>query len=126
AVSRRAFRDREPDVGDPREVWGWVAIHDPLITTFTPADLFFAHHLVLGFRYDRRLVPPKLLALERRRLENERKAARGVDRLGTAERREDQKEEPPKPPAGRPPQPPALGRRSRIRDRPGFPRGTPP
>jgi recombination associated protein RdgC len=88
AVSRRAFRDREPDVGDPREAWGWVAIHDPLITAFTPADLFFHHYLVLAFRYDRRLVPPKLLALERRRLENERKADRGVDRLGTAERRE--------------------------------------
>jgi recombination associated protein RdgC len=88
AVSKRAFRDREPDVGDPREAWGWVAIHNPLVTAFTPADLFFHRYLVLGFRYDRRLVPPKLLALERRRIEQERKDARGVDRLGSAERRE--------------------------------------
>jgi len=88
AVSKRAFRDREPDVGDPREASGWVTIHDPLGTAFTAADLFFHHYLVLGFRYDRRLVPPKLLMLERRRLENERKVARGVERLNAAERRE--------------------------------------
>jgi len=43
---------------------------------------------VVAFRYDKRLVPPKLLMLERRRLENERKAARGVTKLGAAERRE--------------------------------------
>jgi recombination associated protein RdgC len=88
AVAKRAFREREADVGDPRETWGWVAIHDPLVTAFTPADLFFHRYLVLGFRYDKRLVPPKLVMLERRRLESERKAARGVDRLGAAERRE--------------------------------------
>jgi DNA recombination-dependent growth factor C len=88
AVTKRAFRETDPEVGDPRQAWGWVAIHDPLLTVFTPADLFFHHYLVLGFRYDKRLVPPKLLMLERRRLENERKGARGVDRLGAAERRE--------------------------------------
>src|SRR4029077_18279279 len=88
AVTKRAFRETEPEFGDPRQAWGWVAIHDPLLTTFTPADLFFHHYLVLGFRYDKRLVPPKLLMLERRRLENERKATRGVAKLGAAERRE--------------------------------------
>lgn len=88
AVSKRAFRESDPEIGDPRQAWGWVTIHDPLLTTFTPADLFFHHYLVLGFRYDKRLVPPKLLFLERRRLENERKATRGVNKLGAAERRE--------------------------------------
>ena len=78
AVTRHAFRESDPEMGDPRQAWGWIAIHDPLLTTFTPADLFFHHYLVLGFRYDKRLVPPKLLMLERRRLEREREAARGV------------------------------------------------
>ena len=88
AVSKRAFRESDPEIGDPRQAWGWVTIHDPLLTAFTPTDLFFHHYLVLGFRYDKRLVPPKLLFLERRRLENERKAARGTTKLGAAERRE--------------------------------------
>ena len=88
AVVKRAFREREVDVGDPRETWGWVTMQDPLVTEFTPADLFFQHYLVLGFRWDRRLVPPKLVFLERRRLENGRKATRGVERLSAAERRE--------------------------------------
>ena len=88
AVSKRAFRESDPDLGDPRQAWGWITIHDPLLTAFTPADLFFHHYLVLGFRYDKRLVPPKLLFLERRRLENERKATRGTTKLGAAERRE--------------------------------------
>lgn len=88
AVTKRGFRESDPEIGDPRQAWGWVAIHDPLLTTLTPADLFFHHYLVLGFRYDKRLVPPKLLMLERRRLENERKATRGVSKLGAAERRE--------------------------------------
>jgi recombination associated protein RdgC len=88
AVTKRAFRESDPEIGDPRQAWGWVTIHDPLLTSFTPADLFFHHYLVLGFRYDKRLVPPKLLYLERRRLENERKAVRGVTKLGAAERRE--------------------------------------
>jgi DNA recombination-dependent growth factor C len=88
AVTKRAFRESEPEFGDSKQSWGWVTIHDPLLTAFTPADLFFHHYLVLGFRYDKRLVPPKLLFLERRRLENERKATRGVTKLGAAERRE--------------------------------------
>jgi hypothetical protein len=88
AVTKRAFRESDPEIGDPKQSWGWVTIHDPLLTAFTPADLFFHHYLVLGFRYDKRLVPPKLLFLERRRLENERKATRGVTKLGAAERRE--------------------------------------
>ena len=88
AVTKRAFRESEAGIGDPRQSWGWVTVHDPLLTSFTPADLFFHHYLVVGFRYDKRLVPPKLLMLERRRLENERKAARGVTKLGAAERRE--------------------------------------
>lgn len=88
AVTKRAFRESDPEIGDPRQAWGWVTIHDPLLTSFTPADLFFHHYLVLGFRYDKRLVPPKLAWLERRRLENERKAARGMTKLGAAERRE--------------------------------------
>jgi DNA recombination-dependent growth factor C len=88
AVTKRAFRESDPEIGDPRQAWGWVTIHDPLLVTFTPSDLFFHHYLVLGFRYDKRLVPPKLLFLERRRLENERKAGRGLTKLGAAERRE--------------------------------------
>jgi DNA recombination-dependent growth factor C len=88
AVSKHAFRETEPGIGDVRQSWGWVAIHDPLLTTFTPGDLFFHHYLVTGFRYDKRLVPPKLAWLERRRLEQERKSARGTTKLGAAERRE--------------------------------------
>src|SRR5262245_1917116 len=88
AVTRHVFRDPEPDAGDPRETWGWVPLHDPLGERFVPADLFFHHYLVLGFRYDKRLVPPKLLLVEGRRPEAERKGKRGVERLGRAERRE--------------------------------------
>jgi hypothetical protein len=65
-----------------------VGIHDPLVTELGPADLFFQHYLVVGFRWDRRVVPPKLLWLERRRLEEQRKAERGVDRLSAPERKE--------------------------------------
>ncbi len=88
AVGRHAFRDGDPEAGDARQAWGWIAVHDPLQTEFTPADLFFHHYLVLGFRYDKRLVPPKLLMLERRRLERERASARGALRVSAAERRE--------------------------------------
>jgi DNA recombination-dependent growth factor C len=88
AVARHAFRESDPEVGDPRQAWGWVTIHDPLSVAFQPSDLFFHHYLVLGFRYDKRLVPPKLLWLERRRLEEERKAALGTTKLGAAARRE--------------------------------------
>ena len=88
AVSRRAFHDLELDVGERHESSGWVGIHDPLVTELGPADLFFQHYLVVGFRWDRRVVPPKLLWLERRRLEEQRKAERGVDRLSAPERKE--------------------------------------
>jgi hypothetical protein len=88
AVTRRAFRDVDPAAGGDREACGWVGIHDPLATAFTPADLFFAHWLVLGFRYDRLAVPAKLLGLERRRAEAARCAERGVERLSAAERKE--------------------------------------
>ncbi|HLK11500.1 MAG TPA: hypothetical protein VKW76_08965 [Candidatus Binatia bacterium] len=88
AVTRRAFRDVDPAAGGAREGCGWVGIHDPLVTVFDPADLFFAHWLVVGFRYDRLAVPAKLLGLERRRAEAARRAERGVERLGAAERKE--------------------------------------
>jgi len=88
AVSRRVFREPELDIGDVREASGWVGIHDPLATALGPADIFFQHYLVVAFRWDRRVVPPKLLWLERRRLEEQRKAERGVERLSAPERRE--------------------------------------
>ena len=88
AVTRHAFRDGDQEVGDARQAWGWIAMHDPLQIEFTPADLFFHQYLVLGFRFDKRLVPPKLLMLERRRLERDRAAARGAERVSAAERRE--------------------------------------
>lgn len=88
AVSRRAFREPDLDIGDRRETSGWVGIHDPLVTELGAADLFFQHYLVVGFRWDRRVVPPKLLWLERRRLEDERRAERGVERLSAPERKE--------------------------------------
>jgi hypothetical protein len=65
-----------------------ITIHDPLLPAFTPADCFFHHYLVLGFRYDKRLVPPKLLMLERRRLEERAQGDARVSKLGAAERRE--------------------------------------
>jgi len=86
AVTRRAFREGDAELSEARQAWGWFTIHDPLVVEFTPADLFFHHYLVVGFRYDKRLVPPKLLMLERRRLENARKAERGTTKLGAAER----------------------------------------
>lgn len=88
AVTRHAFREPATEIGEPRHTWGWITVHDPLLTTFTPADLFFHDYLVVGFRFDKRLVPPKLLMLERRRLERERAQARGVLRLPAVERRE--------------------------------------
>src|SRR5581483_9934988 len=78
AVTRRAFRALDAAAGGDRQACGWVGIHDPLATAVTPADLFFAHGLVLGFRYDRLVVPPTLLGLERRRAEAARCAERGV------------------------------------------------
>jgi hypothetical protein len=88
AVSRHAFRDDDLDVGERRENCGWVGIHDPLVTEFGPADLFFQQYVVVGFRWDRRVVPPKLLWIERRRLEEQRRAERGVERLSGPERKE--------------------------------------
>ena len=88
AVQGRAFRElADEDDGTAQRI-GWVGIHDPLCTTFTPADLFFEHYLAVSFRFDRRSVPGRLARLERRRLERERSAARGGERLGAAERRE--------------------------------------
>ena len=88
AVTRRAFREIDADGGDATESAGWVAIHDPLVTRFDTTDLFFQHYLVVGFRFDRRAVPAKLLSLERRRAEEALKAERGLERLGAAARKE--------------------------------------
>ena len=87
AVSKHAFND-DLEVGDRKESYGWVGIHDPLVTDLGPADIFFQHYVVIGFRWDRRVVPPKLLWIERRRLEEQRKAASGVERLSAPERKE--------------------------------------
>jgi recombination associated protein RdgC len=81
AVTKRAFRESEPGADDATASCGWVGVHDPLFVRFTPADLFFQHHLVVGFRYDRRAVPAKLLFLERRRAEAIRLAELGYERL---------------------------------------------
>lgn len=88
AVSRRIFRELRDDDGGAPHASGWVGVHDPLATDLTPADLFYQHYLVVGFRYDRRAVPPKLLALERRRAEAALAAERGVERLGRAARKQ--------------------------------------
>jgi hypothetical protein len=86
AVNRFRFRDLNGD--GSKQTCGWIGIHDPLATDFTPADLFFQHYLAVGFRFDRRAVPAQLLRLERRRLEEERRHERDVPRLGAAARRE--------------------------------------
>jgi DNA recombination-dependent growth factor C len=86
AVTRRGFTPLAAEDGAQRG--GWVAVHDPLVTDLGPADLFFQHHLVVGFRFDRRVVPAQLLRLERRRLEQERAREQGVARLGAKARRE--------------------------------------
>jgi recombination associated protein RdgC len=88
AVSRRAFRELDPDGGDTTQSCGWVGVHDPLATALTAADLFFQDYLVVGFRYDRRAVPAKLLYLERRRAEAALKTERGTERLGSAARKQ--------------------------------------
>jgi recombination associated protein RdgC len=87
AVSRRAFRDLDPEGGDAAQAAGWVGMHDPLATELSPADLFFQHWLAVAFRWDRRAVPPKLLHLERRRAEAALRAERDVPRLGAAARK---------------------------------------
>jgi hypothetical protein len=86
AVTRRGFTPLAAEDGAQRG--GWVGIHDPLVTDLGPADLFFQHYLVVGFRFDRRAVPAQLLRLERRRLEQERAREHGVARLGAKARRE--------------------------------------
>ena len=85
AVSRRAFRAIED--GEAVQAFGWVGIHDPLETELGPADLFLQGHLAVGFRYDRRAVPPKLLQLERRREESIRRALTENGRLGREARK---------------------------------------
>lgn len=86
AVTRRAFTPLSAGDGPHRA--GWVGIHDPLATDLGPADLFFQHYLAVGFRFDRRVVPARLVRLERRRTEQERARADGVGRLGAKARRE--------------------------------------
>jgi len=88
AVSRRAFRELDLDGGDSPKSVGWVAIHDPLATELTATDLFFHQYLVVGFRYDRRAVPAKLLWLERRRAEEKLRAELDRPRLGRAARQQ--------------------------------------
>jgi DNA recombination-dependent growth factor C len=87
AVTRRAFREADSD-GAAAQSFGWIGIHDPLATDFTAADLFFQHYLAVGFRYDRRVVPAKLLFLERRRAEAARRAEDDVARLPRPVRQE--------------------------------------
>jgi len=88
AVARRVFRDFDPENAEASHAFGWVAIHDPLATDLGPADLFFQQYLAIGFRYDRRAVPPKLLYLERRRAEAARRAEQEDGRLGRAVRKQ--------------------------------------
>ena len=88
AVNRRTFRDFEAEAAQDAQACGWVGIHDPLTIALDTADLFFQQYLVVGFRFDKRAVPAKLLWLERRRVEEQRKAERGLPRLGAAARRE--------------------------------------
>ena len=88
AVTSRAFEENDED-GLPRvEASGWVAIHDPLITRFDATDLFFQQYLVVGFRFDRRTVPPKLSWMQRRRLEQDRRSEQDVDRLSRSTKQE--------------------------------------
>jgi len=87
-VTRHAFRDADVEAGADAQSAGWVGVHDPLSVKFTPGDLFFQRYLVVGFRQDIRTVPAKLLWIERRRLEETRKAEMGVPRLGASVRRE--------------------------------------
>lgn len=81
AVNKRVFRDADPGHDDAAASSGWVGVHDPLFVAFAPSDLFFHNYLVVGFRYDRRAVPAKLLFLERRRAEAARLAELGYERL---------------------------------------------
>jgi len=88
AVAERAFRSQDEE-GMPRpEAFGWVAIHDPMVTEFDATDLFFQQYLVVGFRFDRRAVPAKLAWMERRRAEEARRAEENVERLGRDAKRQ--------------------------------------
>ena len=88
AITRRAFRDLDPDGGERQQSCGWCAIHDPLVTELDPADLFFQQYLTVGFRFDRRAVPAKLLYLERKRAENALRIELDRPRLGKAARQQ--------------------------------------
>jgi len=88
AVSERAFRERDEDGLPKAETFGWVAIHDPLVTDFEASDLFFQQYLVVGFRFDTRSVPAKLAWMQRRRAEAEYKREQSLERLGRSTRRE--------------------------------------
>jgi len=88
AVNRRAFREHDEDGLPKQEAFGWVAIHDPLVVELAPSDIFFQQYALLGFRYDRRVAPAKLIRLECRRAEEERKQSQGLERLGRTIRRE--------------------------------------
>ena len=88
SVSKGAFRDHD-DFGMPKtQASGWVAIHDPMQTEFDSSDLFFQQYLVVGFRFDTRAVPSKLAWIERRRVEEERKAQENLERIGRTLRKE--------------------------------------
>jgi len=88
AVSERAFRERDEDGLPKAESFGWVAIHDPLVTYFEASDLFFQQYLVVGFRFDTRAFPAKLAWMERRLAEAEYKREQSLERLGRATKRE--------------------------------------
>lgn len=88
AITRRIFREREVETGVAEATHGWIGIHDPLATALTPADLFFQHYLAVGFRYDRRVLPAKLVWIERRRAEAALRAERDLERLDAAARRQ--------------------------------------
>lgn len=88
AVNRRAFREHDEDGLPKQEAFGWVAIHDPLVVEVAPSDVFFQQYVLLGFRYDRRVAPAKLVRLECRRAEQERRESSGLERLPRTMRRE--------------------------------------
>ncbi len=82
AVSEHAFREHDEHGAPKPEAFGWVAIHDPFVSEFDTADLFFQQYLVVGFRFDTRAVPAKLAWMERRRAEDAYKVGQHLERLG--------------------------------------------
>jgi DNA recombination-dependent growth factor C len=88
AINRNAFREHDEDGLPKAEAFGWIAIHDPLVVELEPSDVFFQQYLLIGFRYDRRVAPAKLVRLERRRAEEARKRDQDLERLGRAIRKE--------------------------------------